>query len=414
MKLLKTVLSGLTLYKEDLTINFVATQRVSAEAREHLNKITGNIYTNPVIELAGLNASGKTMTLKIIMLVFSILNGDKLDTLHNKELYLALIGKKPITVRSYFFWENKFYVLITKIGKRRLKKNPAEESLWISEEKLFVKKPGVYVTKSNWEENPAENNDFYKLLIDRKDAGDFLLDDISVNVSIVNKAGSPITCCDFLGTVNHNLLMTYGDYLPEVIDFLDPNIEYLKTERLEDSNKIRWRLKFKNRDKVFTLNTVRDLEFYLSSGTIKGIGIFMMAVAMFCDSGYLVIDELENHFNLKIVKCLLELFQNHKTNKIGATIIFSTHYPELLDVAERNDAIYILSNDGKISCENLSLLKSRNDGMKVSQAFVQNLLEKTTAPSYQSFIELKKVIANMECRLNEGNETNWERVDVEV
>lgn len=130
----------------------------------------------------------------------------------------------------------------------------------------------------------------------------------------------------------------------------------------------------------------------------------MSAASLFGTGGCLVIDELENHLNLKVVKCLLELFRNQKINQAGAIILFSTHYPELLDVPERNDAVWILSNEGKKTCENLSLLKPRNDGMKAAQAFMQNLLEKATAPSYQSFTELKKAIARMECELNIKNQ----------
>lgn len=103
-------------------------------------------------------------------------------------------------------------------------------------------------------------------------------------------------------------------------------------------------------------------------------------------------DELENHFNLKIVNTLLGFFLNHRTNKAGGTILFSTHYPELLDIPERNDAIYILSYTDRISSENLATLKTRNDGRKTSQAYVQNLLERKTAPSHRSYLNLKKAI----------------------
>ncbi len=400
MKLLKTILSGLTLYQEDMTLNFTATQRVSTEAREHLNQIADNIFANPVIELAGLNGSGKTMTLKVMMLVFAILNGDKLNTLPDKELYLGLINQEPISVKSYFLLDDEFYTLVTKLGKRKAKRNLAEE-LYISEEKLFIKKSGARVTKSSWEADPNQKNGFYRLLMDRKEADDFLSDDISLNVSLVNRRGPVIVCSDFQEPGNPDVLVPYGECLPEVIQFLDPGIEYLKTGRTEGTDLVRWLLKFKHRDKIYTLDSARDWECCLSKGTVRGMRLFMSAASLFNTGGYLVIDELENHLNLKVVKCLLELFQNQKINQAGAAILFSTHYPELLDVPERNDAVYILSNEGKITCENLSLLKPRNDGMKASQAFMQNLFAKATAPSYQSFTELKKALSRMECELND-------------
>ena len=52
-------------------------------------------------------------------------------------------------------------------------------------------------------------------------------------------------------------------------------------------------------------------------------------------------------------------------NKNGGSLVFTTHYPELLDEFERNDAIYITRNRGGITAENLSNILKRNDIKKV-------------------------------------------------
>lgn len=398
MKLLKTDISRMTLYENNLEIDFTTSQRVTSDAIYELNQITDNVYANPVIELAGINASGKTMTLKVIKLVISLLNGMNLNSLSEKELFLELIGDEPVVLKMYYFWEGNFYFLKTKIGRRKSKRNPMDEELWICEESLYKSKPKAKITKNNWIRQPGEENSIYELVpfADREKASDFLPDDVSVNVAMVNKNREPLTCCDFLGMVNHNYMKVFGEYIPDILHLLDPNIEYLKMERNEEGNRFRWLLKFKNRSSVFSLNSPEDLELYLSSGTIKGIGIFSMSIAMFYAGGYILVDELENHFNLQIVKCLLDLFVSRTTNRNGATILFSTHYPGLLDIPSRNDAVYILSNNEKISCKNLSVLKKRNDGRKPSKAFAENLLNVTTAPSYQAFIKLKELIENIE------------------
>ena len=59
--------------------------------------------------------------------------------------------------------------------------------------------------------------------------------------------------------------------------------------------------------------------------------------------GYLIIDELENHFNQEIVSTLIRFYMDKKVNKKGAMLIFSTHYSELLDVFERNDRFFIFA-----------------------------------------------------------------------
>ena len=43
-----------------------------------------------------------------------------------------------------------------------------------------------------------------------------------------------------------------------------------------------------------------------------------------------------------------------RLNKNGGTLIFTTHYPELLDEYDRNDGICIVRNRNGITAENLS------------------------------------------------------------
>ena len=45
---------------------------------------------------------------------------------------------------------------------------------------------------------------------------------------------------------------------------------------------------------------------------------------------------------------------------MGGTLIFTTHYPELLDEYDRNDGIYLVRNFNGITVENLSGILIRN------------------------------------------------------
>lgn len=87
----------------------------------------------------------------------------------------------------------------------------------------------------------------------------------------------------------------------------------------------------------------------------------MGAVFAFLEGGYLIVDELENHFNKEIAATLVRFFLDKKVNKKGATLIFSTHYSELLDEFERNDNIYIIRNKEGISAENLSSVYCKSE-----------------------------------------------------
>lgn len=82
-----------------------------------------------------------------------------------------------------------------------------------------------------------------------------------------------------------------------------------------------------------------------------------------------------------------------KVNKNGATILFSTHYSELLDEFDRNDSIYIVRNKEGIGVENLSNILKRND-IKKSEVYDSGYLG-GTVPSYEAYMALKKVLSSV-------------------
>ena len=69
-------------------------------------------------------------------------------------------------------------------------------------------------------------------------------------------------------------------------------------------------------------------------------------------------------------------------------MIFSTHYPELIDEYDRNDSIFITRNRAGITAENLCNILKRND-IKKSDAYQSGFLEGTT-PMYEAYMQLKK------------------------
>ena len=149
-------------------------------------------------------------------------------------------------------------------------------------------------------------------------------------------------------------------------------------------------LKFKEKEQI-VLNNPEELNHYLSSGTVKGMIIFTLAREVLKSGGYLIVDEIENHFNKEIATTLMRFFMDGKLNKYGGNLIFSTHYPELLDEFDRNDGIFITRNRGGITAENLCTILKRND-IKKSDAYQSGFLEGTT-PMYEAYMQLKKSMA---------------------
>ena len=384
MRLLKINIKNMPRFREDIDIDFITKQRVAEDDKEKLFHIFSNIYANQVLSFIGINASGKTTILKVISFVINMLNNEALNSIKSKEILNDLAEKEKVKITSFFYNENCIYKLETVITKEI---NPVDkkEKLVISEEKKKKKDAGKVKTKKSLFD--FENTD---IIIERNQKEQFLLSDVSVMIAINKEKQSNFPIRDMLKWTNHNMLNILGIFPKELLTFLDPSIEYFKCNTEKKPADIR--LKFYASDEII-LNSPLEIEKYLSSGTIKGINVFMNALLCFIEGGYLIVDELENHFNEEIVTTLVRFFMNPSVNKNGATLIYSTHYSELLDEFERNDCIYIIRNRGGIYAENLSLILKRND-IKKSEAYESGYLE-GTVPVYESYLALKKVLSSV-------------------
>lgn len=386
MRILKIRISGLSVYKSDLEIDFFASQRNSEESKQELIKVNELIYTNPVIELAGLNGAGKTITLKLLIFVLSMLNGNSINRYRSfaQDVQRYMDGN-PFTAEVWYALEDTIWYLKTEIGQGEDLDQPDETRLVILHEERQK------YTKKNTGKTSWMNLTDYRVRNKRLDGEDsmYLPADISLNGAVVRDRTHRIQLVSDIQATEDNLRMFIKEYPVELVQFLDPNIERLTFERKEGL-KQQIRLKFVNRQEII-LDGYREIFDYLSSGTIKGLRIFSYALQVLKNGGYFVVDELENHFNLEIVKMLVGFFQDPTINTGGGTLFFSTHYPELMDVLTRNDAIYILKNTGGITAEKACVKLKRNDGIKKSEAFTNDYFE-GTAPDYDSYMHLKKLL----------------------
>lgn len=375
MKLLKLSVEGLMLFKEKVEIDF-AEQRVSSDNCEMLFNPFGKIFTNNVISVVGINASGKTSLLKVITFVLNMLNGEPINNISSKDI---LTETKLADFEIVFYDDNNGVCkLNTKI--KLIKANNIEEKYVIEEESLLRKKVSrIRAKKDMFIYDELD----YRLTRD-KDA-EFLKDDISIVISINKNNGFKTR--DLIKLTNLNLLGMIGNFPRELIAFLDPSIKRICFDKKNKEIK----LEFYDREVIAVSNPVQ-LEKYLSSGTIKGINIFLSAMMIFDEGGYLIVDELENHFNREIVATLVRFFMSETVNRKGATLIFSTHYSELLDEIDRNDNVFIVRNRGGITVQKLNEILKRND-IKKSDAFKSDFLE-GTVPSYEAYMDLKNAIIN--------------------
>lgn len=397
MRLLKIFIQDMPRFKGNIDIDFITKQRVAEDDQEKLfNTFSNNytsIYTNQAISFIGLNASGKTTILKAISFVINLLNNEALNNIKSKEILDDLSDNEKVKITSFFYNDNSVYKLETHIEKR-VNQVDNESKLIITEERLWEKDATkVKTKKSLFEFNDSD------IRIERNEKEQFLLNDVSVMIAINKEKQSNFPLRDMLMWTNHNMLNILGKFPKELLTFLDPSIEYFKCDIRKKPADIR--LKFYESEEII-LNNPSEIEKYLSSGTIKGINVFMNALLCFMEGGYLIVDELENHFNEEIVTTLVRFFMNPNVNRNGATLIYSTHYSELLDEYDRNDCIYIVRNRGGIYTENLSLILKRND-IKKSEAYESGYLE-GTVPIYESYMALKKVLSSVRIEGDEGDD----------
>ncbi len=406
MKILKIKVDGLKLFNDVLEIDFMAKQKIMSSDDENVFKIfesskaTG--WTNNILSFIGINASGKTTTLKIVSFVLQLLEGEPINRIKYNDILNYMDNEKGVNFEIYFmadeYTKNKrnkmahgldiaendknysLYKLSTTINKGKGDK----EKFIISKENILMKSIKSIKNKKNiFEFEKAEE------IIVRTGNEEFLLDDVSTIVSINKWIGTKVFYRDLVYLTNINVIEKLPKELPTpFISFLDQSIEYLKTNELSN-HKTDIRLKFKG-DKEIILDSTELLDQYLSSGTIKGINVFLNMLEVLKKGGYLLVDELENHFNKEIVSTIIRIFTDKELNSKGATLVFTTHYAEILDKIERNDSICIVRNNNGIKVDNLSELLNRND-LKKSEVYSSDFLG-GTAPSYETYMDVKKVI----------------------
>ena len=379
MKILRITAQGLPLFKEDMDICFYTQQRVSEDDKNNLYNLIDNYYLHSACAFIGINASGKTSVLKVINLALNIIKNEPINHVEAKTI---LGGSEKAAIRTYFYDKRKYICCLETVITAK-KAKTGEYVYSILSERLW-EKPVAGVKSKKY----LTDFDGIEPVDTRNSNEAYLSDDVSFIIAHNKKVNDTVEVFSLLSYTNVNVLPFTEDIPLEVITFLDPTIEKLCFEQAEGKTFIH--LKFRDEDEII-LNNAVDLEQYLSSGTIKGIITFSMVKEVLQSGGYLLVDEIENHFNKEIVTTLMRFFMDSRLNKRGGTLIFTTHYPELLDEYDRNDGICIVRNRNGITVENLSYILKRND-IKKSDAYQSGFLEGTT-PAYEAYMRLKKNLA---------------------
>ena len=131
-----------------------------------------------------------------------------------------------------------------------------------------------------------------------------------------------------------------------------------------------------------------ELAYMLSSGTTKGVLLYIFVVAALKQGFDLLIDEVENHFHKTLVENMISLFKDKRVNTKSATLVFTTHYCEVLDIFNRQDNIWIAKSGDKIHLDNMYEKYDIRPELLMSRQFYNNAFD--TAVSYEDLMALKK------------------------
>lgn len=385
MKLLRVKANHFKNCSDDFTIDLVAKSRKTAEDKEYeLQEIAADLHVYNTMAFVGRNASGKTSAIELLDMAYSILGEFRLEGKH----YLY----DDIELEIVFYYEGMIFLYETrleadKLGNRALFRN----------EKLYQKK--YYKTNVK---DIYSRDDFIRfsrplfsmfspkaLDPSLEDSHSLLPDDTSMLFYILGKKVTRAIYFDSyeVGTDTYrlmfNALKNYGidsKILTRVLKIFDENVESL--EMLDEKN---YKLIFKGEVK-----TISDTQliYLLSSGTTKGLLLYVLMVASLKEGFDLLIDEVENHFHKTLVENMISLYKDKSVNKHNATMIFTTHYCEVLDQMGRQDNIWICKSGEQVTLSNMYEDYQIRPELLKSKQYYNNAFN--TAVDYDALMNLKK------------------------
>lgn len=374
MKLLKVVANNFKLCEDNFTISFVPEANKTADDKEfELHEIDENLFVYTTMGVIGKNASGKTTVVDLLSLVYDIFSFFKVKNTLN----IFLMWHKELNLDITFYHEGNLYRYITDLVPDE---SPLNNTINFKNEKLYYRPYYKTLFKQIFE---------YSKYIEVPTKTD-LPDDTSILYDVLKK----ITIRGFYTSSDDLIYRLYSNVF-SVYKMIDNNHRIIETilkmfdehlDNIEMINEDKFLIYYTDKSKVEVTN--KELYSMLSSGTSKGIWLFTYVVYSLKYGTDLVIDEIENHFHKTLVENLVNLYKDKSVNKKNATLIFTTHYCELLDLFNRSDNIYITKYDKKIRLENVYRDYNFRPELSKSKKFYSNAFD--TNVNYESLMDFKR------------------------
>lgn len=375
MKLLKVIANNFKLCEKNFTISFIPKGNKTYDDKEfELQEIAEDLFVFNTLGIIGKNASGKTTAVELLSVIYDIFSYYRINT--SKEIFKFV--ENTVNLDITFFHDGAVYRYTTDLVKNN--NSVDNTSIFFKNEKLYKR-----VYKKAHSKNLFEYDKFDEVNLDVK-----LPDDTSMIYSLLNDislrgiycSSDDIIYRDYANAFNvYKLLNNNLSIITSLLKMFD---EHLKDIKMINENKYKI---------IYTSGVIKEVsnqELYqiLSSGTTKGFGLFTFVVYSLRTGADLIIDEIENHFHRTLVENLVNLYKDKSVNKKNATLIFTTHYCEILKLFARSDNIYISKYENAIRLENMHENYKFRTELSKSNKFYNN--EFNTNVSYDALMDFKK------------------------
>ncbi len=375
MKILKITANNFKICKNEFTISYIPTGNKNIEDKEfELQEIDENLFTFSTIGIIGKNASGKTTTIELLSIVYDIFSNFRIN--NSKNIFKFIDNK--INLDITFYHEGYIYRYITDLNKNIITFN--NTSIIFENQKLYKRKyKKTHIkelfnydkfTKINFDINlPNDTSIIYMILKD-------------ITLRGINCPSDDYIYKDYSNAFNiYKVIDNNLNIIKSILRIFDEHLENIK---MINENKYQILYSDKNKKEV----SKTELYEILSSGTTKGFCLFTFVVYSLKTGADLIIDEIENHFHKTLVENIINLYKDKSVNKNNATLIFTTHYCEILDLFNRSDNIYISKYDSNFKLENIYTNYKFRTELSKSNKFYNN--EFNTNVSYDALMNFKK------------------------
>lgn len=385
LELLKVKASGFKLLEDNFELDFTARTRVYQKDKlSEIEEIDKGLNTFRSIAFVGGNSSGKSTALSLVLKTLLFLQTGRWEFIPRE------FKKDSIDLNIVFYLEGFLYNYSCTFNKIEIDKlSIANIYSPITNEKLikleYNKARGI-VNLDLLNTNGVDESEILKSsLLDTSAIAKITGDKISVdefsNNNIVNFDGN-IVRNTFFASLNS----CDKELVSSIIKLLDESIEYI----ICDNSDL---VKFKRINEKEIIISKLELLSILSSGTFRGVELYVRSINALKYGKVFIVDEIENCFHKNLVKNLLFIFNSKNINSKGAKLIFSTHYTEILDSLSRRDNIFITHKEnGYVNVKNLYSDYDVRTELSKSNQFDNNVFN--TSFNYEQLLNVKELIIN--------------------